>query len=67
MEKTEKLVIGIREFATKMDISQAHAWRLVNSGEVPSFKLGKRHCIPMTFVNKMLGKVSNEDEVQLSA
>ena len=47
-----------------MDISQAHAWRLVTSGEVPSVRLGKRHCIPMTAVNKMLGEVSNEDELQ---
>jgi len=64
MEKTEKKAIGIREFATIMDISQAHAWRLVTSGEVPSVRLGKRHCIPMTAVNKMLGEVSNEDELQ---
>ena len=67
MEKTEKLAISIREFATKMGISQAHAWRLVDSGEVQSIKLGKRHCIPIKVIDKMLGDTPNEDEVQLSA
>ena len=64
MATIEKKTVSIKEFATIMDVSQSHAWRLVNSGEVPSFRLGKRHCIPINAINEMLGEVSNEDEIQ---
>jgi len=67
MTTIEKKAVSIREFAIIMDISPAHAWRLINSSEVQSFRLGRRHCIPITVVNKMLGVDSNEDKLQPSA
>ena len=67
MSLDEKKAVSIKEFATIMGISPTHAWRLVNNGGIPSVKLGKRHCIPIKAINKMLGETSDEDEVQLSA
>ena len=67
MTTIEKKAVSIKEFATILDVSQAHAWRLVKAGTIPSIKLGHRHCIPIKAINEMLGETTNEDEVQLSA
>jgi excisionase family DNA binding protein len=64
MTTIEKKTVSIKEFATIMDVSQAHAWRLVKAGKVPSLRLGHRYCIPINAINKMLGEVPNEDELQ---
>jgi excisionase family DNA binding protein len=67
MTTIEKKAVSIKEFATILDVSPAHAWRLVKAGKIPSVRLGHRYCIPISAINEMLGEVSNEDEVQLSA
>ena len=67
MKHTEKLAVSIREFATMMGVSQAHTWRLVNSGQIPSVKLGHRHCIPIQAINEMLAQDSQVKYVKHSA
>ena len=62
MQDVEKKAVSIREFSEMMGISQAHAWRMCSTGEIPSFKIGKRHCIPMNAIDEMINGTFNKKE-----
>jgi excisionase family DNA binding protein len=47
---------GVPEFAKTVGISKPHAYRLVERGEVPSIKLGRRILIPGWYVAKLLSE-----------
>ena len=64
MTTIEKKTVSIKEFATIMGVSPAHAWRLVKAGNVLSIRLGHTYRIPTSAINEMLGEVSNEDALQ---
>ncbi len=51
-----KRTYNVPEFAKLAGISRPHAYRLVDKGEVPSIRLGRRVVIPGWYVEQLLGK-----------
>lgn len=57
-----KRTYSVPEFAQACGVSRAHAYRLVERGEIPVIRLGKRIAIPGWYVEQLLGepvKVAN--------
>ena len=44
----EKLAVGISEAATVLGVGRDVIYALLNSGELPSFKVGARRLIPVS-------------------
>jgi excisionase family DNA binding protein len=44
--KTERVALTVPEAAETLGISVRHAWNLVNAGQLPSFRLGRRVVVP---------------------
>lgn len=60
MEKMEnKRIFSVMEAAQYLGISKSLAYRLVNEGEIPAIKLGKRLLIPATAIDKLI-EIKNE-------
>ena len=54
MISAEQEGISIKQFATCLGISYAHAYRLVKNGEVPAVMLGSRYIISKAFLLEAL-------------
>ena len=50
----EKLAISVPQAAELLGISTRHAWTLVQSGELPVLRLGRRVLVPRERLNRML-------------
>lgn len=55
-----KRTYSVPEFAEVCGISRAHAYRLVDRGEIPVVSLGQRRIIPGWYVDKLLGEPEKE-------
>jgi len=53
-EKVEKLVISVEEARKLLGLSRGLMYQAVNSGEVPSIRIGRRILIPRALLEKML-------------
>lgn len=51
-----KKTYNVPEFAKLAGISRPHAYRLVDRGDVPSIRLGRRVVIPGWFVDQLLAE-----------
>lgn len=49
-----KQIFSVMEAAQYLGISKSLAYRLVNEGEIPAIKLGKRLLIPATAIDKLI-------------
>lgn len=49
-----KRIFSVMEAAQYLGISKSLAYRLVNEGEIPAIKLGKRLLIPVTAIDKLI-------------
>ncbi|HZQ49723.1 MAG TPA: helix-turn-helix domain-containing protein [Candidatus Dormibacteraeota bacterium] len=43
----DRLTVSVEEAARALGVSRAHAFRMANSGELPTFRLGKRLLVPI--------------------
>lgn len=41
-ERTEKIALSVPQVAAALSIGDSQAWKLVNSGILPSFRIGRR-------------------------
>ena len=46
--------ITVREVAEVLGISRNHAFRCVQRGEIPSFRVGRRLLVPTAFLDALL-------------
>ena len=53
---TDRLTCTVEEAARLLGISRTLAYRLVQSGKLPSFKVGKRRLIPVTAVERFIAE-----------
>jgi len=54
LELPDKAAMTVPEFARMLGISREHAYRSVQSGRVPSFRVGGRVLVPMHWVRELL-------------
>lgn len=60
MEPTkEAFTYSVREVAARLGVSERHIQRLINRGELTSFKLGSRRLIPRASLSKWLAGPTN--------
>lgn len=50
--------VTVQELAQMLGISRNHAFRSVQRGEIPSFRIGRRLLIPASFLDGLLGASS---------
>lgn len=43
-----------RQFARKGNISESKVWKMLASGELPSFKVGRARLIPASAIEKLI-------------
>jgi excisionase family DNA binding protein len=48
------LLLSVAEAARLLDIGATRAWRLVQSGEIPTVRLGKRVLVPRSAVERIV-------------
>jgi len=53
--------LSVDEVATILGISRNHAFRSVQRGEIPSFRLGRRLLIPASFLDSLLAGQSDDN------
>lgn len=46
--------LSATQVAEILGISRVHAWRLINSGEIPSFRLGRLNRVPRAAIEHLL-------------
>ncbi len=46
--------VTVQELAELLGISRNHAFRCVHRGEIPSFRIGRRLLIPVSFLEGLL-------------
>ena len=54
LELPDKTAMTVPEFARTLGISREHAYRSVQSGRVPSFRVGGRVLVPTHWVRALL-------------
>ena len=54
LELPDKVAMTVPEFAQALGISREHAYRSVQSGKIPSFRVGGRVLVPMHWVRELL-------------
>lgn len=50
----DSLTLSVNEAAQLLGLSPNHTWRLVQSGEIPSFRLGRRVLVPRKALVEMV-------------
>jgi excisionase family DNA binding protein len=50
----DRIAVSVEEAAESLGISRAHAFRLVERGELPTIRLGKRILVPIDRLQKLL-------------
>jgi excisionase family DNA binding protein len=51
----ERLTVSVEEAAQALGVSRAHAFRMVNSGELPARRLGKRWLVSIGTLKELAG------------
>jgi excisionase family DNA binding protein len=51
---TRPLTVSVEEAAHLLGISRGHAYALVNRGEIPSLRLGRRIVVPRAALDRLL-------------
>jgi len=51
----ERLTVSVEEAAQALGVSRAHAFRMVNSGELPARRLGKRWLVSIDTLKELAG------------
>ena len=46
--------VTVQEVADLLGISRNHAFRCVHRGEIPSFRIGRRLLVPISFLERLL-------------
>ena len=59
LDGDDRWAISVTEMARRLDISRAHAYRLVASGEIPSVRLGHRTVVAVRAIDEMLAGASD--------
>jgi excisionase family DNA binding protein len=49
-----RLTVSVEEAAELLGISRGHAYALVNRGEIPSLRLGRRVVVPLVALHRLL-------------
>lgn len=52
---SEKLTISVDEAAKAFNIGKNACYRAVDAGDIPSFRVGGKICVPTAPLRKMLG------------
>ena len=55
---TERMTLSVEEARSMLGISRGHAYRMIETGEIPSLRLGERILIPRRAVEDMLQRAS---------
>lgn len=50
----EVLAVSVQEMGEKLGLGRSLAYRMVNEGQVPSIRLGRRILVPVRGLEKML-------------
>jgi excisionase family DNA binding protein len=50
----QRLTVSVEEAGRLLGISRGHAYALVNRGEIPSLRLGRRIVVPMRAIDRLL-------------
>ncbi len=56
LDDDDRWAISVAEAGRRLDISRAHAYRLVASGELPSLRLGHRTVVPVWALRALLAE-----------
>ena len=65
MEMTQarpSVTVTVEEAAAELGISRALAYRAVHSGEIPSFRIGKRILVPRARLDRLVREFMGPDE-----
>jgi excisionase family DNA binding protein len=54
MPPTERLAVSVREAAALLSISDAHAYRMAEHGDLGAVRLGGRWIVPLTRLERLL-------------
>ena len=54
MKNTERLTNSMQEAAERLCISKSHLHRLVDSGKIPSIRVGRRKLIPVAALERFV-------------
>ena len=60
LDGDDRWAISVPEAGRRLDISRAHAYRLVASGELPSLRLGHRTVVPVWALEAILTDLARE-------
>jgi excisionase family DNA binding protein len=50
----QRLTVSVEEAGRLLGISRGHAYALVNRGEIPSLRLGRRIVVPLRALDRLL-------------
>ena len=65
MPEIEKLTLSVPEAAEALGVSRAQAYIMVNSGELPSIRVGRRRLVPLDKLRLWIdGREEGEREAQ---
>ena len=62
MSKVEKLALRVPEAAEALGVCRAQAYKMVNSGELPCIRVGRRLLIPLDKLKQWLRDQQDESE-----
>ncbi len=63
MMETEKLTISITDCAKLLGIGRSAAYQAVQSGQIPSLKIGRRRLVPRSALERLLADAGIADGV----
>jgi len=61
------LAASVTELATILGVGKNTAYRAVQTGQIPSVRIGKRYLIPRNVINEMLGTLEKEKPTEAPA
>lgn len=67
LDDDDRWAISVAEAGRRLDISRAHAYRLVASGELPSVRLGHRTVVPVWALRKLLTEPAQKPLMAVTA
>ncbi|MBC5824088.1 MAG: helix-turn-helix domain-containing protein [Candidatus Eremiobacteraeota bacterium] len=56
-----RVTITVPELAMTLGVGATAAWKLVNTGEIKSFRIGRRVLIPRTEIARLLARAEQTD------
>ena len=60
MEKIEKLALRVPEAAEALGVCRAQAYKMVNSGELPCIRVGRRLLVPLAKLKDWMAAQGND-------